>query len=330
MNIKKKDFKNFILNLLNRISRHDITTYSAALSFYLLQASIPLMMVLVTVLSYFLAGKEDIIFKFVDFLPNTTSKLIVDAINILLVSSQSPTVTTLTILFALWSATSGINKLINAINHAYGLHNNKQAIKQRLMSIIFTLVFIFLIVFLLVFQIYGSSIIGIFNSQIIEKITVHFNTNIQSALDMISSPLFKLFSYTVPFLIMALAVGLFYKYSPSNSKNRIRNREAFLGGLFVSIAISLATFIYSYFINNFSNQSLVYGALAGILALFIWLLIVSIILILGAECIAAYREGYKKDFFDKNVDNKQDGKIKEKVTDLFKRKTNEKWNETIY
>lgn len=324
MKIKKNNFKSFILNLVNRISKHDITTYSAALSFYLLQASIPLMMVLVTVLSYFLAGKEDIIFKFVDFLPNTTSKLIVEAINILLISSQSPTVTTLTILFALWSATSGVNKLINAINHAYGLHNNKQAIKQRLMSILFTLVFILLIVFLLVFQIYGTSIIGIFNAQIIEKITTHFGTNIQEGLDLISSPIFKISSNLVPFMVMALAVGLFYKYSPSNSKNRITNKEAYLGGLFVSVAIFLATFAYSFFVNNFSNQSLVYGALAGILALFIWLLIVSTMLILGAECIAAYREGYKKDFFDKNIKKPANKTIKKKVMQIFERKIHEK------
>ena len=324
MKFNKKDFKGFTSNLLRRISRHDITTYSAALSFYLLQASIPLMMVLVTVISYFLSGKEEVIFKFVDFLPNTTSDLVARALDIILTSSQSPTVTTITILFALWSATSGINRLINAINHAYGLKHNKQAIKQRLMSIVFTLVFIFLIVFLLVFQIYGSTIVGIFNAQIIEKITMHFNTNIQAALDMISSPIFKILSYIVPFLIMALAVGLFYKYSPSNSKNRIRNREAYLGGLFVSIAISMATFIYSYFVNNFSNQSVVYGALAGILALFIWLLIVSIILILGAECIAAYRESYKKDFFDTRIEESDNNELKEKVIQILKEKTNEK------
>ena len=159
MNQNKPKTKNFLLNLINRVANHDIMTYSAGLSFYLLQASIPLMMVLVSVLSYFISGREDIIYRFLDFLPNTTIELIAEVIDILLISSQSPTVTTLTIIFALWSATSGINKLINAINHAYGLHKQKQAIKQRLMSVIFTLIFISLIVFMLIFQIYGTSII---------------------------------------------------------------------------------------------------------------------------------------------------------------------------
>ncbi len=63
MNKNKPKTKNFLLNLINRVANHDIMTYSAALSFYLLQASIPLMMVLVSVLSYFISGREDIIYR---------------------------------------------------------------------------------------------------------------------------------------------------------------------------------------------------------------------------------------------------------------------------
>ncbi|MDO5047875.1 MAG: YihY/virulence factor BrkB family protein [Anaerococcus sp.] len=323
MKIKKRNFKNFILNLINRINRHDITTYSAALSFYLLQASIPLMMVLVNVLSYFLEGNEEVIYRFLELLPESSANLIVEALDILIRSNQSAAVTTLTILFALWSATSGINKLINAINHAYGLMDNRQAVKQRIMSVLFTIIFIILIVFLLIFQIYGSSILGILDAQIFERITSHFSTIIQDLLDMISSPIFKLITYVVPFLIMAMAIGVFYKYSPSNPKNRISNKEAFLGGLFATVAIFLSSFIYSFFINNFSNKSLVYGALAGILALFIWLLIISVIIILGAECIAAYREGYKEDFF-KDKKKKKKSPIIKKIENMLKRRQNEK------
>lgn len=324
MSQNKPKTKKFFLNLINRVANHDIMTYSAGLSFYLLQASIPLMMVLVSVLSYFISGREDIIYRFLDFLPNTTIELIAEVIDILLISSQSPTVTTLTILFALWSATSGINKLVNAINHAYGLHKQKQAIKQRLMSVIFTLIFIILIVFMLIFQIYGTSILKIFNAHIIGKLNIHLGTNVQKALDMISSPIFKLITFVLPFLIMAIAVGVFYRYSPSKPNNRISVKEAFCGGLFATVAIFIASFIYSYFVNNFSNQSLVYGALAGILALFIWLLMVSTILILGAECIAAYREGYKEDYFDKNTNAKEKSSLKDKVIKLIRKNKDEK------
>ena len=306
------------MNFINRLTRHDIMTYSAALSFYFLQASIPLMMVLISVSSYFLEGNEEAIFAFVDFLPETTSDLIMRAVDILIDSSQSTAVTTITILFALWSATSGVNKLINAINHAYGLIHKKQAIKQRIMSIFFTLIFIFLIIFILIFQIYGKSILNVFNAQLIDSLTRHFNANIQKAIDYISSPIFRLITGIIPFLIMAVALGLFYMFAPSSPSNRIKPKEAFLGGLFATVAIFITTFIYSYFINNFSNQSLVYGALAGILALFIRLLLVATLLIIGAELIAAYKEGYKQNFFDKSMDDlKKSSSLRDKINNYL-------------
>ena len=72
------------------------------------------------------------------------------------------------------------------------------------------------------------------------------------------------------------------------------------------MAIYVTSFAYSYFINNFSNKSVIYGALAGILALFIWLLILSTLLIIGAVIIAAFREGYRDEYFDVRIEKNED------------------------
>lgn len=325
MKISKNKSIDFLKNLANRLKEHDIMTYSAALSFYFLQASIPLMMVLVSVISTFLKGNEYIIYEFLDLFPKTTADLILEAIDIIIISSQSPAVTTFTIIFALWSATSGVHKLIRAINHAYGLSHQSKAIKQRLMSIVFTLILIIFIMFLLIFQIYGSQILGILDHKLLAGIKNIFNENFQFIIDLISSPLFSILSISIPLVIMSGALGVFYKYAPGQSENRPTYKQAFLGGLFVIFAIYIISFVYSFFANNFSNKSLIYGALAGILALFIWLLIVSSLLIIGAELIAAYREGYKSEYFDKSVDENNDTPSTiDKAIDIIKEKIHEK------
>lgn len=305
MQYSKSKFKDFLKNLAYRLKTQDIMTYSAALSFYFLQASIPLMMVLVSVVSTVLKGNETIIYEFLDLFPQTTADIIIRALDIVFASSQSAAVTTMTILFALWSATSGVNKLIMAINHAYGLGHQAKAIKQRLMSIIFTIVFIVFIMFLLVFQIYGSQILKILDSKILNITEKFLGKNLEYIVDFLSSPIFTILTTAIPLLIMAAALGIFYKYAPGNSENRIPFKQALTGGIFTTVAIYVTSFVYSYFINNFSNKSVIYGALAGILALFIWLLILSSLLIIGAEIIAAFREGYKDEYFDKNIDARQ-------------------------
>lgn len=325
MKISKSKFKDFLKNLAYRLKTQDIMTYSAALSFYFLQASIPLMMVLVSVVSTVLKGNETIIYEFLDLFPQTTADIIIRALDIVFASSQSAAVTTMTILFALWSATSGVNKLIMAINHAYGLGHQAKAIKQRLMSVIFTIVFIVFIMFLLVFQIYGSQILKILDSKILNITEKFLGKNLEYIVDFLSSPIFTILTTAIPLLIMAAALGIFYKYAPGNSENRIPFKQALTGGIFTTVAIYVTSFVYSYFINNFSNKSVIYGALAGILALFIWLLILSSLLIIGAEIIAAFREGYKDEYFDKNIDARQTKPSPiNKIIKSIKGKVNEK------
>lgn len=324
MKIKKHKFKDFVKNFINRLKTQDIMTYASALSFYFLQASIPLMMVLVSVASTFLKGNEKIIYEFLNLFPKTTAGLIIKALDIMFASSQSTAVTTATILFALWSATSGVDKLIMAINHAYGLGHQAKAIKQRLMSIVYTIIFIVFIMFLLIFQIYGPTIINILDSKILTITGKFFGDNLESIIDFISSPIFTILTIAIPLLIMSAALGILYKYAPGNSTNRIPFKQALTGGILATGTIYVASFAYSYFINNFSNKSLIYGALAGILALFIWLLIVSSLLIIGAELIAAFREGYRDEYFDKEINptinaenpmNKFVSKIKGKINE---------------
>ena len=325
MKISKSKFKAFLKNFIHRLRTHDIMTYSAALSFYFLQASIPLMMVLVSVVSTFLEGNENIIFQFLDLFPKTSANLILRALDIIIVSSQTTAVTTFTVIFALWSATSGVNKLITAINHAYGLTHQAKAIKQRLMSVVFTIIFIVFIVFMLIFQIYGPQILNILDHKIIESISKFLGNDIENIVEFLSSPIFTILTLAMPLFIMSAALGIFYKYAPSHSENIIPFKQALAGGIFATLAITVTSFIYSFFTNNFSNKSLIYGALAGILALFIWLLLVSSLLIVGAELIAAYREGYKEEYFDKQIeieDNRPE--LVNKAMNLIKDKLNEK------
>lgn len=306
MKISKTKFIDFLKNLAYRLKTQDIMTYSAALSFYFLQASIPLMMVLVSVVSTVLKGNEKIIYEFLDLFPQSTADLIIRALDIMFQSTQSAAVTTVTILFALWSATSGVNKLVMAINHAYGLGHQAKAIKQRLMSLIFTIVFIMFIVFLLIFQIYGPQIINILDSKLLDITEKFLGKNLEYIIDFLSSPIFTILTTAIPLLIMAAALGIFYKYAPGNSENRIPFKQALTGGIFATVAIYVTSFAYSYFINNFSNKSVIYGALAGILALFIWLLILSTLLIIGAVIIAAFREGYRDEYFDVSIEKNKD------------------------
>ena len=279
--------------MLYRFNNHEIINNAAALSFYFLQASIPLLMVLVTVASGILENNVTAIYSLIEFLPSSSQDMVKWVIDTMFVNTSSASVTVITVLFALWSATNGINNLMTSINKAYGLEGENKIIKQRLLSVLYTIVFVVFIVFILISQIYGPGILTFIDEQVLTRLSDRtYGSLFDKILMTLKSPLFKLTVILVPIFIMSVVFGIFYKFAPNDKEERIPFKDALYGGIFATITIYIATFLYSFFLNNFSRQSVVYGALAGILALFIWLNLVSVILILGAELIDSVRKNY--------------------------------------
>ena len=71
--------------------------------------------------------------------------------------------------------------------------------------------------------------------------------------------------------------------APSDDHRSRRTAIAVVVAVFAVVAVTAVTTLFSYYVSNFSNYSLLYGSLAAVMILMIWLQIVSSILILGGE-----------------------------------------------
>lgn len=68
---------------------------------------------------------------------------------------------------------------------------------------------------------------------------------------------------------------------------RVKFQDALLGAIFVTVAFEVSKKIFSVFILNFSNYEAIYGAIAVIPVLFIWIYVSWWIVLLGAEFTAS-------------------------------------------
>jgi membrane protein len=183
---------------------------------------------------------------------------------------------------AVRSASKGILKLLNFIKQAYGIDDTNSTLAKKVISFLYTALLIILISLVMLLKIYGQKILEIINDLIA-------SLKLDLVLDKFSR-IFDLINGIFPLLLVALALTFLYKKAAdSESSFNISYKEAFLGGGFASVAIYLVSFLYSFFLENLSSMSLIYGALAGIIALLLRLLLFSYIIILGAEIIGAYR-----------------------------------------
>lgn len=79
-------------------------------------------------------------------------------------------------------------------------------------------------------------------------------------------------------------VTLFYFWIPNV---RQRFRDIFPGTFFTSLAWVLVSGIFSFYMNNFANYSLIYGSIGAFIMLLLWIYVSCLILLLGAVINAA-------------------------------------------
>ena len=212
-------------------------------------------------------------------LPESISGIILIIVKSIIESSSLRTLSTITLIFALWSASKGVSKILLAINIAYGLEDDRSLIKDKIFGFLYTFILIFIVIFIFLLRIYSDSIL-----RLVENILKLVNSSF--SLEKFSK-LINLVSGIIPPIILILGLALLYKSAPFNNSINISFKDALLGSVSTTIMILIVSFGYSFFLKNISRMSVIYGALAGIIALLVWMLLFSLTLILGAEIIAA-------------------------------------------
>ncbi|WP_236785711.1 YihY/virulence factor BrkB family protein [Anaerococcus ihuae] len=278
--MSQKNSKKFIVNLIERIKNHDLMTLASSLSYYFLSAAIPMLLVLSNLVTKYMKGNEDVVIDYIKLLPDSIKGVIMMIVKSIIESSSVSTISTITLIFALWSASKGVSKLILAINVAYGLEDDHSLIKNKIFGFLYTFVLIFILIFIFLLRIYSK---GIFNliGNVLKLLNSDFSIKEFSWL-------VNLVSGIVPPLILIFGLGLLYKFAPYNNSIKVSFKDALVGSISTGIMITITSFGYSFFLNNLSNMSVIYGALAGIIAFLVWMLLFSLTIILGAEIIAAY------------------------------------------
>ena len=89
--------------------------------------------------------------------------------------------------------------------------------------------------------------------------------------------------FFIPWLIMFLGLGFFYKFAP---RRRTSIQEVWAGALISTIFLQAGGNLFVLYLKNFSSLNVVYGAFGGIMAFLLWIYISGCIIIFGA-CFCA-------------------------------------------
>ena len=262
---RKRSCMDFMIYFIVKVKNDDIFALGAQLAYYLMLSFFPFLIFLMMVVGYSSLDSMEIMEGIRSIVPESTFYLIKSIINEVL-TTRSSGILGLSVFLTIWTASSGFRAAIKGINKAYEIKETRSFIRRIIIAIICT--------FLLVITIFGTLILLVFGEILGEYL-----------LDILPfefaiTTLWNWLRYAIVIVVMMIIFAWLYRYTPCK---RLSWREVFPGAIASTIGWLITSVGFSFYVNNFSNYSQLYGSLGAVFILMTWLYISSIIFILGVE-----------------------------------------------
>lgn len=273
--IIKKDIKSLIF----RFQDDDVLAMSSQLAYSLLLAFFPFLIFLLTVVGFSPIRSEDVLLGLKSILPKEAYTLIRKTV-VEVVDTKNAHLLSLSLIFTVWSASSGFTAVIKGLNKAYDEEEKRSFIKVQLVAILNTVALVFMILAAFIFVVFGN-VIGKFVASNLAQLDGFWK-------------MWNALRYLGTILNMIIIFCVIYHFIPSR---RLKWKEVLPGAIFTTVGWVIVSVGFAFYIDNFGNYSLVYGSLGAVVTLMTWLFISSVIILLGGELnatLAFNREGKEK------------------------------------
>jgi membrane protein len=174
--------------------------------------------------------------------------------------------------FSLFLATNGMMSLMKAFNKCYRTVESRSFFQSRFIATSLTFMLAVVLFFAMLLLVIGQQAINILESAPW--------INIESYVFILVLAL----RFIVLFFIFLVAISSIYYLAPA-----VHDRWKFFSpGSLTAASLSLAvTFGFTYYINNFAAYNKFYGSIGVLIALMVWLSLLSVIMLIGFEINAS-------------------------------------------
>ena len=257
-------FVYLVKRMVYRYFADGIPQAAAELSYFLLFSMFPLLMFVNSILARLDISIEGIT-PVLDMLPRTLRQLIVTYLNQL---SGTPSFSPMLIGIGLtlYFLSRAVRSMMRTVNDIYHVEISRGMIKDVLISLGITAGFLVSVVCSFVLVVAGRALI---------RLLPRLFPIPQAALDA---------THDASFWVMIAFIFVFLMLFNCIVPNlQLKFREVWPGALFSLVAWILVAWVFSFYVDNMARYSVLYGSLAAIIILMLWLYIVSIILLMGPQ-----------------------------------------------
>ena len=259
----KKWFR-FIIRLARAAQENGLLSLAAELSYKLIFALFPFMLFVMSLVGLFHIRAEALLDRLMFVLPPAAQDVLRGAL------AEAPGgntgVLSAGLLVSAFSASSGFNAVIRGINKAYRVEETRSFLHVRLVALLMVLVFALAVVASALLLVYGDGLYAFLSDNLGDSGTLRV--------------VFGTAGYLVLMLMLLFAVILIYKFSGAR---KVSVYDVFPGAFTTLLVWLAASKGFSVYVNEFSGHSRVYGSIAGVFLLMLWLNLIAAALLLGGE-----------------------------------------------
>ena len=256
-------------DIIRRYYVHDVARDSAALTYYLLFAIFPLLIFVSTLLGVLELDIASITAVLAPILPSD----VVDIIRTYLeyvAANQSRQLLWFSLVFSIWFPMRSTGCLMHSLRKAFGRSAPENILLGQLRTLLFTIWMIFVIGLTLALVVVGRR-------------ALYFLSGFLPLSETFIS-VWGYLRFIILGLVMAISLGILYQLALGQR----RPLREVLPGVGSSLAAwLLLSMAFSYYVENMARYAQLYGSIATIVVVLLWLYMSGQVLILGAELSAS-------------------------------------------
>ncbi len=276
----------FIKVFIANIQKDDLVNRANGVAYNFILAIFPAIIFLFTLTPYvaqfFPQVNRNSIMEFMGEMMPPSMYEVVSSTVLDIINNQRGGLLTFGFIFALYLSTNGMMALMRAFNACYQTVERRSAVRMRITATGLTFMLALVLIMAVALLIIGQLLID----YVAENLTEFSNLNF----DQYTIYMFLGLRFLVIFIVFFIAISFIYYFGPAVHYNwsffSIGSFLATLGSLGISYG-------FSYYITNFGTYNKVYGSIGVLIALMIWVQLITIVLLFGYEINASLHHGIK-------------------------------------
>jgi membrane protein len=276
--VTKPSWQYIAKKTLREFTKDQCPDLAAALTYYAVLSLFPALLALVSLLGVFGQAEKttsallDIVQRIA---PGSTVDIIRQPIEEVTNSPSAGFTLVIGIVVALWSASGYVGAFARAMNRVYEVDEGRPFIKLRLTTLAVTIV--------------NVAIVAALGAMLVLSGPVAEAVGNAVGLGNAFVAVWDLAKWPVMVLLVVAAIAVLYYATPNVKQPKFRWMT--MGSFVALVVFVLASLGFAFYVANFSNYNKTYGAIGGVIVMLLWLWILNMSLLFGAEFDAETERG---------------------------------------